>query len=150
RSPEAKGQPIRVGGSTSTTRVLPARAVEPYVPLILRHGVEELERTQTSPAELERAHAMALVDRSIEAYIGRCRSRIPSFEAANYSLEQTWALQRPTLWRDLAYAPFNAAWALPSLAIYKAAEAAEKVGSSHAGRAKRLPMGIKTGYQRQI
>ena len=129
---------------------LPARVAGPYVPFTLRHEVEERERTQTSPAELERAHAMALVDRSIEAYIGRCRSRIPSFVAANFSLEQTWALQRPTLWRDLACAPFNAAWALPNLAIHKAAEAAEKVGSSHAGRAKRLPVGIRTGYQRQI
>ena len=70
--------------------------------------------------------------------------------AENFSLEQAWNLQRPTLWRDLACSPVNAAWALPHLAVHKAAESAEKVGSSHAGLAKRLPTGIKTGYQRQI
>jgi len=129
---------------------LPASNAGPYVSETVPHDVELLERAQTSPAELERGHAVSAVDRSIEAYIERCRKRIPSFVAANFSLEQSWNLQRPTLWRDLACAPINAAWALPHLAVHKAAEAAEKVGSSRAGRAKRLPAGIKTGYQRQI
>ena len=90
------------------------------------------------------------MDRGIENYVERCRKRIPSFVAENFSLEQAWNLQRPTLWRDLACSPVNAAWAPPHLAVHKAAESAEKVGSSHAGLAKRLPTGIKTGYQRQI
>ena len=93
---------------------------------------------------------MSVVDRSIETYVERCRKRIPSFVADHFSLEQTWKLQRPTLWRDLVCAPFNSAWALPHLAIRKLAEEAEKIGSSHAGWVKRLPTGIKTGYQREI
>jgi hypothetical protein len=60
-------------------------------------------------------------------------------------------LQRPTLWFDLACAPINSAWALPHLAIQKGAQTAQSVGFSHLARwAKRLPPGIKTGYQRQI
>lgn len=136
--------------SGSAPGALPALGAGPYVSGTVRQDVEELRRDQASPGELELARAVSLVDRSIEAYIERCRERIPSFVANHFSLEQTWSLQRPTLWRDLACAPFNAAWALPHLAVHKAAEAAEKVGASRAGWAKRLPNGLKTGYQRQI
>ena len=88
---------------------------------------------------------------TIEDYIERCRQRIPDFVGANFSLGQTWKLQRPTLWYDLACAPVNSAWALPHLAIHKVAETADKVGYPRLARlAKRLPPGIKTGYQRQI
>jgi hypothetical protein len=60
-------------------------------------------------------------------------------------------LQRATLWFDLACAPVNSAWALPHLAIHKISESAEKVGYPQPARwTKRLPAGIKTGYQRQI
>lgn len=103
--------------------------------------------------ELDEAkgQAVAHLDRSIEAYVERCRKRIPSFVDANFSLGQTWELQRPTLWQDLAYAPVNAAWALPNVAIRKAVEIAERVGYPQPAQwAKHLPTGIKTGYQRQI
>ena len=99
----------------------------------------------------ELGQATTHVDRSIEAYIARCRERVPSFVEANFSLKQTWELQRPTLWIDLASAPVNSAWALPYVAIHKAAEVAERVGYPQPARwVKRLPPGIKTGYQRQI
>jgi hypothetical protein len=107
------------------------------------HGTLELDQAK--------GHAATQVDRSIETYIERCRGRIPSFVEANFSLKQTWELQRPTLWRDLAYAPVNSAWALPYVAINKVVEVAERVGYPQPARwAKRLPGGIKTGYQRQI
>jgi len=113
--------------------------------------VEELEAAKPPPTELEPGHAVSHVDRSIETYIERCRKRIPSFVGANFSVGQTWRLQRPTLWFGLACAPVNSAWALPHLAIHKAAETAEKVGYPQPARwAKRLPRGIKTGYQRAI
>lgn len=115
-----------------------------------RH-VEELEEAKAGRIEPELGDAVSRVDRGIETYIERCRKRVPSFVSANFSLEQTWRLQRPTLGFDLACAPVNAAWALPHLAIHKAAEVAEKVGYPHLARwAKRLPPGIKTGYQREI
>lgn len=130
---------------------MPAPPAGPYVLVTLSRDVEELERAKPVSTELELGHAVSQVDRGIEAYIGRCRGRIPAFVAANFSLEQTWRLQRPTLWLDLACAPVNSAWALPHLAIHKAAEAAEKVGYPRLARwAKRLPPGIKTGYQRKM
>jgi hypothetical protein len=130
---------------------LPTRPAGPYVHATLSHNVEELERAKPGLPELEPGRATSHVDRSIESYIGRCRKRIPSFVGANFSLGQTWSLQRPTLWFDLACAPVNSAWALPHLAIQKAAETAERVGYPQLARwAKRLPPGIKTGYQRQI
>ena len=123
---------------------MPAGPEGPYVHFTLSYQVEELE-------EAKPCHAVSDVDRSIEMYIERCRSRIPSFVNDNFSLKQTWHLQRPTLWFDLACAPINAAWALPHLAVHKAAETAEKVGHPQPARwAKLLPHGIKTGYQRQI
>jgi hypothetical protein len=101
--------------------------------------------------ELELGSVASHVDRDIETYIERCRQRIPDFVSANFSIRQTWELQRPTLWFDLACAPVNSAWALPFLAIQKVAETAERVGHPQLARwAKRLPPGIKTGYQRQI
>jgi hypothetical protein len=122
---------------------LPARRTEPYVRLTVIDDALELDEAK--------GHAATHVDRSIEAYIERCRQRVPSFVDANFSLRQTWELQRPTLWRDLAYAPVNSAWALPYVAIHKAVEVAERVGYPQPARwAKRLPSGIKTGYQRQI
>ncbi len=111
----------------------------------------ELEEAKPCPPAVEPDRVVSQVDRGIEAYVGRCRSRIPSFVEAHFSLRQTWELQRPTLGLDLACAPVNAAWALPHLAIQKAAEAAEKLGYPRPARwAKRLPPGIKTGYQREI
>jgi hypothetical protein len=117
----------------------------------LSHYVEELEEARPGQTEFEPGHAVSHVDRSIETYIERCRERIPSFVNDNFSLSQTWSLQRPTLWFDLACAPINSAWALPHLAIHKVAETAERVGHPQLARwAKCLPPGIKTGYQRQI
>jgi hypothetical protein len=123
----------------------------PYVRFILSRHVIELEEAKPGLTEPGADGAVSRVDRSIETYIERCRGRIPSFVDSNFSLEQTWRLQRPTLWFDLACAPINAAWALPHLAIHKVAETAEKVGYPRLARwAKHLPPGIKTGYQRKI
>jgi hypothetical protein len=123
----------------------------PYVRFILSLHVENLEEAQPALAGFDLGQAASHVDRSIEAYVERCRERIPSFVNDNFSLRQTWRLQRRTLWLDLACAPINAAWALPLLAVRKVAEAAERVGLPRPARwAKRLPPGIKTGYQRQI
>ena len=109
----------------------------------MSHGTLELDEAK--------GQAVAHLDRSIEAYVERCRARIPSFVDANFSLKQTWELQRPTLWQDLAYAPVNAAWALPNVAIRKAVEVAERVGYPQPAQwAKHLPTGFKTGYQREI
>jgi len=117
----------------------------------LSHHVLDLEEAKAGPTEFCLGDAVSHVDRSIETYIERCRRRIPSFVSENFSLEQTWRLQRPTLWFDLACTPVNSAWALPHLAIRKAAETAERVGYTQLTRwAKCLPPGIKTGYQRQI
>jgi hypothetical protein len=130
---------------------LPLRPAGPYVQFTVSHDVKELEEAKPGLPVLELGHVVSQVDRGIETYIERCRTRIPSFVDANFSLEQTWSLQRPTLWFDLACAPVNAAWALPHLVIHKAAEAAERVGYPQPARwEKRLPPGIKTGYQRQI
>lgn len=113
--------------------------------------ITELEQAKTLAVEFELGHAVPHVDRSIERYIARCRQRIPSFVNASFSLQQTWRLQRPTLWFDLACAPINSAWALPHLAIQKVAEAAEKLGYAQLARwGKRVPPGIKTGHQREI
>lgn len=91
------------------------------------------------------------VDHCIRTYITRCRDRIPAFVESHFSLEQTWKLQRPTLWADLACAPLNSAWALPFLALRKAAEVLEKVGYVRPAEwVRHLPSGVKTGYQARI
>src|SRR5262245_32840862 len=99
--------------------------------------VAELERIGPGLTESEIGCALSHVDRSIETYIGRCRKKIPSFVESNFTLQQSWRLQRPTLWFDLACAPLNSGWALPHLAIHKATESLDKVGYSrlaHWGR----------------
>jgi hypothetical protein len=113
--------------------------------------VEERKQAKPGRRKREPVQDVSHVDRGIETYIERCRQRIPSFVEDNFSLEQTWKLQRPTLWFDLACAPINSAWALPHLAIHKAAESAERVGYPGFARwVKHLPAGITTGYQREI
>src|SRR5262249_40133397 len=82
----------------------------PYVPDIVRRDVEEIEEAKPAPTELELDRMASVADRGIESYVERCRMRIPSFVSANFSLAQTWELQRPTLWLDLACAPVNSAW----------------------------------------
>lgn len=127
------------------------RLAAPYVRTTLTPHVTELERTKLGLTESEIGQSVSHVDRSIETYIERCRKKIPSFIGSNFTLEQAWRLQRPTLWFDLVYAPLNSAWALPHLAIHKATETLERVGCPRLARwVKYLPPGVKTGYQRQI
>jgi len=123
----------------------------PYISASLTLYVTELESEKPSYSETEIGHALAHLDRSIESYIARCRERLPSFVESHFSLEHTWRLQKRTLWLDLVCAPVNSAWALPYLAIHKTSEAMEKVGYARPAQwVKRLPSGIKTGYQREI
>ena len=107
--------------------------------------------TPQAPAESDLGRAAAHVNRSIETYVERCRKKIPSFVESNFTLAQSWKLQRRTLWLDLASAPLNAAWALPNLAIQKAVDPLEKVGYPRLAQwAKLIPRGVRTGYQREI
>lgn len=137
-------------------RGLPARAAAPYVRVTLSPRVEQITKSKAAPVEPQVTTASAgetasQVARAIETYIERCRARIPSFVDDNFSIRQTWTLQRPTLWRDLACAPINSVWALPYLAMNKAADTADRIGYARFTRpSKRLPRGIKTGYQREI
>ena len=112
---------------------------------------ETLELAGPALTESEIGLAVSQADRCLELYIGRCRKRIPAFVERNFSLAQTWTLQRRTLWLDLLFAPINSVWALPHLAVQKTALAVERVGFlGPAQWAKRLPPGLKTGYQREI
>lgn len=123
----------------------------PYIRARLTPHVTELEREQPGRTETDIGHALAHVDRSIEAYIARCRERVPSFVENHFSFEHTWRLQKRTLWFDLVCAPVNSVLALPYLAILKTSEAMEKVGYGRPAQwAKRFPSGIKTGYQLEI
>lgn len=116
------------------------------VELTTEHGTAALEVPEAGIGR-----ALAHVDLSIEAYMARCRRRIPSFVETNFSLKQTWALQRRSLWLDLICAPINSGWALPHLAIRRAADTLEKLGYSRISRwASYVPPGIKTTYQSQI
>lgn len=101
--------------------------------------------------ESEIGRAVSQVDRCVAAYVERCRKRIPSFVERNFSLAQTWRLQRRTLWRDLVCAPVNSGWALPHLAVQKTAESLARVGYLEPARwIRRIPSGMKTGYQSEI
>jgi uncharacterized protein DUF6635 len=128
---------------SSSVHALPPGSGGTYLRFTVSTIVEELEPQLSS--------VVSQADRGIEDYIERCRQRIPDFVSANFSIRQTWQLQRPTVWFDLACAPVNSAWALPYFAMQKLAETAERVGYPQLARwAKRVPPGIKTGYQRKI
>lgn len=91
------------------------------------------------------------IDGLVDAYAERCRARVPAFVRGHFTLTETWELQRPTLWRDLAAGAVNSAWAVPFLAARKLAQGFEKLGFPLPARlVEALPSGIKTGYQRQI
>ena len=101
--------------------------------------------------DVDRPAAVLYVDQCIEAYISRCRNKIPSFVDQHFSMEQTWKMQRPTLWFDLLLAPVNSAWTIPYLAIKKACAGLETLGVTYAGQVLLfLPPGIKSGYERKI
>src|SRR5262245_58016217 len=103
--------------------------------------LENAQETQAPPQ----------VDRCIASYVTRCRKRIPGFVETHFSLQETWKLQRPTLWMDLALAPVNSAWALPYVALQKIAEGMDKLGWPTGARwVKGLPSGFKTGYQVEV
>ena len=92
--------------------------------------------------DAELSEAMLHVDRCIEAYVSRCRTRIPAF-VSRIPLEQTWALQRPTLLR-IWFAPLNSAWAIPYLTLKKIAAGLEALGVSAAARVMQsVPSGIR-------
>jgi hypothetical protein len=95
--------------------------------------------------------AILHADRSIEAYVARCRQRVPEFVTRHFSLEQTWQVQRRSLWVDLLVGAVNSAWSIPYLTIKKICAGLDAVGVSAAAQALLfIPPGIKTGYQRAI
>lgn len=95
--------------------------------------------------------AILHADRAIEDYVGRCRQRVPAFVARHFSLEETWQVQRRSLWRDLAVGAVNSAWSIPYLAVKKACSGLDAVGVSAAADVLALiPPGFKTGYQQAI
>lgn len=95
--------------------------------------------------------ASAHVDRCIDAYITRCRARIPEFVDRHFSWRQTWDAQLPTLGLDLAVGPLNAAWSIPYLTIRKVCSSLDALGVPAAGALLRgLPDGIRTGYERTV
>jgi hypothetical protein len=116
-----------------------------------RAAVGPYIRRMAVMTEPEIGLALSHADRCIAAYVGRCRERIPSFVDRHFSLAQAWSLQRGTIGRDLLCAPVNSACALPHLALQKATEALARVGYLEPARwAKRVPSGVKTGYQTTI
>lgn len=97
------------------------------------------------------AAAASHIDRAVAAYADACRARIPAFIASHFSLHQTWALQRPTLWQDLLLGPINALWSIPYLTTSRICRGLDVLGVRTAARLLTLiPRGVKTGYQRRI
>jgi hypothetical protein len=110
-----------------------------------------VEQLAPEMADADLARALLHLDRCIDAYVKRCRERIPEFVHRHFSLKQTWAIQRRTLWVDLCVAPLNSAWAVPYLTIKKACGALATLGVPFAATAlSHLPPGIRTGYERRI
>lgn len=91
------------------------------------------------------------IDQCIDAYIRRCRERIPAFVESHFSWRQTWDAQLPSIGLDLAVGPLNAAWSIPYLALKKIGSALDALGVPAAGTIVRsLPDGVRTGYERTI
>lgn len=95
--------------------------------------------------------ASVYIDQCIDAYLTRCRSRIPGFVDAHFSWRQTWEAQLPSLGSDLLIAPLNAVWSIPYLAIKQICTSLDSLGVPGVGVLLRgLPDGIRTGYERTI
>lgn len=110
-----------------------------------------MEQLAPSVADADLARALLHVDRCVDAYVKRCREKIPDFVHRHFSLKQTWAIQRRTLWVDLCVAPLNSAWAVPYLTIKKACGALATLGVPFAATVlSHVPAVIRTGYERRI
>lgn len=95
--------------------------------------------------------ASVYIDQCIDAYITRCRERIPQFADSHFSWRQTWDAQLPSLGIDLLIGPLNAAWSVPFLGISKLCSSLDSLGVPGAGALLRaLPNGVRTGYERTI
>lgn len=105
----------------------------------------------TTMTEEKAAQTILRLDRSIDAYIRRCRERVPSFTAAHFGFRETWKLQKPSFWWDLMLSPVNSAWAIPYLTLKKTTEILDKVGVPwiHA-QVLKIPSGIQTRYQKKV
>jgi len=101
--------------------------------------------------EEKAAQSILQIDRSISAYIRRCRERIPLFVMEHFGFRETWLLQRPSFWWDLMLSPVNSAWAIPYLTLKKITEILDKVGVPwvHA-QVLKIPSGIQTRYQKKV
>lgn len=101
--------------------------------------------------DLSSVAATVHVDRCIEAYVRRCRERIPSFVDTHFSWRQTWELQRPSLIVDLIVGPVNTAWSIPCVAIRRVCQTLDTLGVPGARTVLRhLPDGFRTGYERAV
>ncbi len=107
--------------------------------------------TSTPPHDGVHVPASVHVDQCIDAYIGRCRERIPAFVDSHFSWRQTWDAQLPSIGLDLALGPLNSAWSIPYLAIRKICSSLDSLGLPGADAIVRsLPDGVRTGYERAI
>ena len=101
--------------------------------------------------DLSSVAATVHVDRCIEAYVRRCRERIPSFVATHFSCRQTWELQQPSLIVDLIRGPMNTAWSIPYVAIKRVCQTLDTLGVPGAQTVRRhLPDGFRTDYERAV
>lgn len=91
------------------------------------------------------------LEECIEKYIQERRSRVGSFVASHFSLQETIHIQKKFFFVDLLLNPLNAAWSFPYLFTKKIVESVDKLGWDKLNPLfTLLPSGIKTRYQKEI
>ena len=91
------------------------------------------------------------VERGIGAYLERRRAKIPEFVERYFSFKGALALHKRTLGRDFYKIPLNMLWSLPAFLVQCTGLVLEKAGAGRLGRVLgRLPMGLRTEFQREI
>jgi hypothetical protein len=88
---------------------------------------------------------------AIDVYLEECRTRLKTFSRQQFSWEGAYAMRRTALAADLLIAPINVMLALPAVIASKIILFFERSGFSEAARILAyIPVGVKTGYQREV
>lgn len=90
-------------------------------------------------------------DSELEEYLNQCRARLEPFTSQQFSWQGALRMRRTALTQDLLIAPVNVLLALPAVLARKTITFFERGGfTGIATFLERIPVGVKTGYQREV
>lgn len=101
--------------------------------------------------DTELSRALLALEECIERYAEERRAHVRAFVARHFSLAETIAIQRRSVFTDTLATPLNTLWSIPYMALKKIVESVDKMGwTKLMPLFASVPTGVRTRYQKEI